>query len=102
MKTIGSVEPKFAKHMFLRNQLIEGFAKTLGGNINILDQPMCNRCEKPAAWNEGGKAYCFSCHSTTEKPITVKKYLIEYTKNIPEEMIELLLMQGGDTDEIIK
>lgn len=95
MKTINGVDPKFAKHMFLRNKLIENFAKSLGGGVNILDQPMCNHCERPAAWNDGGTAYCFSCHSTTKEPITVKKYLIEYTKGVSEEQLEILSMMGG-------
>lgn len=102
MDTIEGVDPKFAKHMFLRNQLIENFAKQMGGGINILDQPMCNRCERPAAWNQEGTAYCFSCHSTTKDPITVKKYLIEYTKGLPQEQLELLTMLGGNYDEISK
>lgn len=95
MKAIESTEPKFAKHMFLRNQLLENFAKYMGGGVNILDQPMCNHCERPAAWHDGGTAYCFSCNHTTKEPITVKQYLIEYTKGIPEETLEILTMQGG-------
>ena len=102
MKTIEGVEPKFAKHMFLRNQLIENFAKSIGGGINVLGQPMCNHCEKVAAWNDEGTAYCFSCHSTTKKPITVKQYLIEYTKALSEEQLELLSMMGGVEDEVDK
>ena len=96
MNTIQGTDPKFAKHMFLSNQLIENFAKSLGGGVNILEQPMCNHCEKPAAWNDGGSAYCFSCHTTTKEPITVKKYLIEYTKGIKEEQLQMLLALGGD------
>lgn len=95
MKAIEGTDPKFAKHMFLQNKLIENFAKSLGGGVNILDQPMCNHCEKPAAWNEGGTAYCFSCHTTTKNPITVKKYLIEYTKGISEEQLQMLIALGG-------
>lgn len=96
MKNIEGVDPKFAKHMFLSNQLIENFAKSLGGGVDILNQPMCNHCEKPAAWNEGGSAYCFSCHKATKNPITVKEYLVEYTKGFTEEQIQLLLALGGE------
>lgn len=94
MKAIQSTDPKYAKHMFLRNQLIQNFAMRSTGGVDILDQPVCNHCERPAAWNTGGTAYCFSCGTTTQKPITVERYLIEYTKFFSQEQLELLEKAG--------
>lgn len=94
MKVIEGVDPKFAKHMFLRNQLLQNFAMRATGGIDILDQPMCNHCEKPAAWHTGGAAYCFSCGTTTKEPITVEKYLMEYTKMFTDEQLKLMVKAG--------
>ena len=103
MKAIENVDPKYAKHMFLRNELIEQFAYHMGGGLNILEQPMCIHCERPAAWDIDG-AYCFSCNKKTprDKAITVREYLIEFSKGFTEEQLELLNMIGGESDEIIK
>lgn len=94
---ISKVDPKYAKHMFLQNELIEKFAMNLGGGLDVLEQPVCIHCERPAAWNEGGSAYCFSCHKSTpaDKAITVRKYLLEQTKCYTAEQLELLNTLGG-------
>ena len=102
MKAIEGKDPKFAKHMLKRNSIIEMFAKHIGGGVDILEQPMCEHCEKPAAWNEGGTAYCFSCNRDTKKPITVLMYLLEYTKFYSEEQLDLLKAMGGDIDDTNK
>jgi len=98
MKVIEGKDPKFAKHMFLRNELVEKFAKHVVGGVNILEQPVCIHCEKPAAWNEGGSAYCFACNGTTpkDKAITVREYLIDQLKGFDEEKLEMLSMIGGE------
>ena len=104
MKAIESVEPKYAKHMFLKNDIIQKFAMHEAGGLDILDQPVCPACEKPAAWNTGGTGYCFSCNRNipADKAITVLEYLLEYTNMFTEEQLEKLNMLGGRTDEIIK
>ena len=103
MKVIEGKEPKYAKHMFLRNELVEKFAKHTVGGVNILEQPVCIHCEKPAAWNEGGSAYCFACGKDTpkEKVVTVRAYLIDQLKGFDEDKLELLSL-GGDYDETVK
>lgn len=103
MKTIEGLDPKFAKHMFLRNELLESFSKNMGGGVNVLEQPMCGHCERVAAWNTGGKAHCFSCNKDTpaSQVITVKKYLLEFMKNMSEEQLQMLNTLGGDKHDII-
>jgi hypothetical protein len=102
MKAIEGTNPKYAKHMFLKNDLIENFARQAFGGVEILDQPVCTHCEKPAAWHEGGSAYCFSCNKTipAKDVITVLDYLIEYTDTIPPEKLEILKKLGDVKDEV--
>lgn len=104
MKQIEGVDPKYAKHMFLKNSLIEKFAMHIGGGIDILSQPVCMHCERPAAWNEGGTAYCFSCNKNipADKVITVMGYLMEYTNIFTEEQLEILNKLGGKQNGIIE
>ena len=101
MKAIETTDPKFAKHMFLRNKLVQSIAMRATGGIELLDQPVCEHCERPALWDKGGTAYCFSCHGKTLKPITVERYLMEYTKFFTKEQLELL-GKAGEEVEIIK
>jgi hypothetical protein len=102
MKLIEKTDPKYARHMFLRNELIEQFAMHLGGGIDILEQPVCPHCERPAAWDQEGKGYCFSCKKSipANKIVTVRQYLLEYTKGMSEEQLELLI--GGENDDFIE
>ena len=104
MKEIEKVNPKFAEHMFLRNELVEKFAEHMGGGIDILEQPMCSHCEKPATWDKDGKAYCFSCHKSTpaDKVITVRQYLTEFLKGFTEEQLKLLNTIGGIEDDSVE
>ena len=104
MKSIEKLDPKYAKHMFLRNDLIKNFAMSKGGGIDILDQPVCTQCERPSAWNDEGSAYCFACNKNipAKDVITVAEYLIEYTKGFSEEQLEILNKLGGRNDEIIR
>lgn len=97
MDMLNKVNPKYAKHMFLRNELIENFAKFVGGGIDILGQPVCTKCERPCAWDSEGSAYCFSCNHKVpaDKVITVLDYLLEYTKTFTEKELEILNMGGG-------
>lgn len=104
MKAIEGADPKYAKHMFLRNELLKKFSLSVGGGIDLLDQPVCTRCERPAAWNIGGSAYCFSCNTNIppNNVITVMEYLMEHTKAFTEEQLEVLNRLGGVDNEIIK
>lgn len=97
MDSIGKMDPKYAKHMFLSNQIIEQFAMHSGGGLELLDQPVCTQCEKPAAWNDGGSAYCFSCHRTipADQITTVLEYLRNEIKTFDVEKLEILNRLGG-------
>lgn len=99
MESIKGKDPKLAAHMMQRNDIIRKFASKIGGGIDILEQPMCEHCEKPAAWDEGGTAYCFACNKKTSKPITVHEYFMEHTKYYTKEQLEILKALGGESDE---
>ena len=101
MQAIQSTDPKYAKHMFLRNKLVQNISMRASGGLQLLDQPVCEHCERPALWDKGSTAYCFSCNRSTKKPITVENYLINYTKFFTNEQLELMA-KVGETDEIIK
>lgn len=87
---LNNISPKYAKHMLLKNSIIENFAKSAFGGIDILDQPVCRTCEKPCAWNTNATAYCFSCGTSTKNPITVRDYLIQEFKLDKEQDLELI------------
>lgn len=102
-KGIADVNPKYAKHMFLRNKLVEKFIQHSGGGLDLLSQPVCIHCEKPAAWDMGGGAYCFSCNKSTpkDKAVTVSRYLADQMKNVDEETLEIWI-KGAEANEIVK
>ena len=91
LKAIEGIDPKYAKHMFLSNTLIEQFVKHLGGGLDLLNQPVCTHCEKPCAWDKGGSAYCFSCNKSipAKDAITVKLYLLQETKGVSDDTLNL-------------
>jgi len=103
LKSIEGVDPKYAKHMFLSNQLMESFIMHKGGGLELLGQPVCPHCEKPCAWDISGTAYCFSCNKSIpkEKVFTVAQYLIQETKGVDVETLKLYVKEA-EKDEIIK
>ena len=94
MNEIKGLDPKLAKHVLDRNDLINSFAEQALGGIDVLDQPVCRHCERFAAWDQGGTAYCFVCGTTTENPITVRAYLLDlYEKHLTPEQKQVLKSQ---------
>lgn len=89
MEEIKSVHPKYAKHMFQLNNLVKNLAMTEFSNIDVLDLPVCRRCERPALWmNEDARC---SCGAITKNPMTVRQYMIqEFRKQLTDEQIEQL------------
>lgn len=102
MNLLKKADPKFAKHVFLKNELVEKFAEHEGGGLDILSQPVCENCEKVATWDTKG-AYCFSCGHTTKEPMKVIKYLMEVLDGIDVEILRVLQeMEGGNDENIIR
>jgi hypothetical protein len=104
MKFLKSVNPKFAEHMFHQNRIVEAFAMSEFGGVDMLNQPVCRKCEKPG-WNiddptfvstgdedkdrEIRNCYCVSCGTTSKNTLTLREYLIQEL-NLQEENIEKL------------
>jgi hypothetical protein len=114
MKAIQTVEPKFANHMYHQNRIVEAFAMSVYGNIDVLEQPMCGKCEKPG-WNtidtsfvstgdadkdrEIKNCFCPECGSTTKNTLSVRQYLMQEL-GIQEDKIceiENKIEKGVDT-----
>ena len=115
MDTIKGVSPAYAKHALTKNELINAFAFVMGGGIDFLKQPICDKCEKPCTWGTYDQKYeanvryaTCDCGHVTKNPITVEQYLTEYVKGISPQMLEALrpkltafteLIDRGELDE---
>lgn len=82
--------PKYLEHILQKNEMIMAFAKSTLGGIDLLEQPMCNHCEKPGAWHTDGTCYCWSCGTVTKNPITLYEYLAQELK-LSEEDCKIIL-----------
>ena len=98
MKSIEGVNPALAKHMIDRNDLLKAFAYKMGGGIDILAQPVCERCEGVGTWGSLDKqilagekvGYCDACGHVTKNPITVEQYLDEEVSRIDAKMLRAM------------
>lgn len=45
----------------LLNSIVVDFALNVFGNMNIIDQPVCPKCETPALWDMNNNCYCPKC-----------------------------------------
>ena len=68
------LEP-YMKDKFKRNKLIANFALTVFGSFDILDYPVCPKCECLAMWDIDG-IYCENCgHSKEDGVLTFREYI---------------------------
>ena len=104
MRGIEGKNPKYAKHIMKKNELVMRFAEKAYGGIQVLEQPVCRSCEGIATWdfpdskgNERG--YCSGCHVHTTNPVTVHDYLVNEMKVFTEEEVEYLNALSKEQDE---
>jgi len=113
MRFLKNVNPKYAEHMYHQNRIVEAFAMSVFGGVDVLDHPVCGKCEKPG-WNtfnpnfkstgdadkdrEIRNCYCEACGTTTYNTLTLRAYLVQEL-NLQEEKIEQLenTIHGGIT-----
>lgn len=83
---IKKVHPAFAKHMVENDKVMKmALGGVFGpGAMDLLDQPMCERCEKIGYWH-GDNGWCRSCGHETKNPITLNQYLLNYTGKLAME-----------------
>lgn len=96
MKNIKSADPKYAKHMLQKNDILEDFAFSIFGGVDILEQPVCRKCERPALWDHGDVGHCMACGTITKNPWTVRQYLLDQIdrRKLTQEQLEVLSMKG--------
>lgn len=88
-KFIDEVYPAFAEKIFKNNSFMERLVMSNYNPIDILDYPICGRCETLAAWDgigrKDGKVYkacsCFNCGSKTVNPVTFRVWMREELKH---------------------
>lgn len=88
------VHPKYAKHIWERNGLVQAISMEKFGGVDVLSLPVCERCEKPGAWHDDDSCYCFPCgHKTSkENTKTLYRYIAEDSMphGVDKEAMELL------------
>lgn len=114
-----NVNPKFADHMYYKNRIVEAFALSEYGGVDVLEQPMCGKCEQPGfntidtnmkvpyirAIDKNGdeydkfihNCYCPKCGTTTKNTLTLREYLMQELKLQTNELEQLeRIMYGGN------
>jgi hypothetical protein len=89
LNNIKDKNKKFAAHVFDRNKLVEMFAMSELGGIDILEQPVCPRCEKIMLFSDHG-ATCLADGTQVpqNKIVTLRQYLsLEFKKLFSDDQI---------------
>ena len=68
---------KFIKDKVSRKNFVVKFALETFGNLNILTQPVCTKCEQIAAYDINDTVNCPHCGRTSpvSKTLTLEQYL---------------------------
>lgn len=101
MKQLEGMEPRFQQHVMVKNHLVEEFALEKYGTIDLLDLPMCTKCEKPCTWHTDDTAYHMECGTTIKQPITMREYLSSILK-FSDEQLDILAGFLFKPDDILK
>lgn len=65
----------YRKDKFQRSRLITGFALKVFGSFDVLEYPVCPKCECLAMWDIDG-IYCENCgHSKEDGVLTFREYM---------------------------
>lgn len=94
MKWLKNVHPNFSKHIWQRNGLVQAIAMERFGGVDVLELPVCERCERPGAWHDNDSCWCNGCGHTTKKENTKTLYRYIAEDSMPggmdKEALELL------------
>ncbi len=99
-RMIQEIYPALAKKMFENSELMRKLVMTQYNPMDILDYPVCGKCESIAAWNglakKNGKLVrkctCVAdgCHASTADPPTFRTWLMyEIKKKAPADFAEV-------------
>jgi len=100
-KMLNDVYPAFAKKLFENNDLMKTLVMTGYNPMDILDYPVCGKCETLAAPDgyaiKNGRQYCkclcFAkhCGATTVNPISLRKWMkYELKKRVSEDFFDAI------------
>ena len=100
LKLLKEIYPAFAKRIFQKNKFMEKIVLSNLNPMDIMEYPICGRCETLAAWSgvaeRNGKYYqkctCFAdgCGHTTVNPITLRQWMMEELKHkAPPDIAEI-------------
>ena len=100
LKLLKEIYPAFAKQLFRNNKFMEKVVLSNLNPMDMMDYPICGRCETLAAWSgvaeKNGKYYqkctCFAdgCGHTTVNPITLRQWMTEELKHkAPPDVAEI-------------
>lgn len=101
MDFLKGVNPSYAQYIFHQNRIVEAFAMSELGGIDVLNMPICGKCEKPGLNTDNPNfvstgdtdkdveiknCYCVACGTTTYNTRTLREHLIQEL-NIQEDKI---------------
>ena len=100
LKLLQELYPSFAKRIFQRNPFMQKVVMSNLNPMDIMEYPICGKCETLAAWSgvveKNGKLYqkctCFAegCGHTTVNPITMRQWMMEELKHkAPPDIAEI-------------
>lgn len=101
IKAIENVSPAYAKHALLLDTLVMAFAREKFGGVEILDLPMCKKCERPGMWDLNSTCFCEKCGNTGQTK-TLREYLREDVKEFgftEEQLLEVERCVGSTFPE---
>jgi len=92
-KALQETYPALAKKLFEGNWIMERMVMSGYNMTNILNYPMCGKCETLALLSGLNQCTCTKtgCNSTTKNPVTLRDWLKYELKNkMPPEELEML------------
>lgn len=81
IKNGGAETSLYAKDKLTDDQMVLKFILDVWGNVDILKQPVCPKCEGIAAWHTDNRIHCPKCGDMSrEGVLTLDRYLKEILK----------------------
>ena len=100
-KMLGDIAPFIEEKLFHNNMLMQRLVMTNYNSMDIMDYPVCNRCEAIAAWSAPAKTKqgyvractCRACGTVSKNPVTLRGWLVDEIKHkAPPEKADELAM----------
>lgn len=97
LKLLKEIYPQFAKRIFQNNKTMELLVMYGMNPMDMLDYPICGRCETLAAWagyTKSGvhqcKCFADGCGATTNNPVTMREWMLDELRHkAPPDIAEI-------------